>query len=153
MARGDWWRLGGTVLGGHPGPEATATYGDSYSLTTFLTGQADSPTGAWPDAVDRYRQLRQYQPHAGDFDTYETIGGRYYFREQHNTTPSLLVAVRPPTANPTAQGGYYLVSSVEDDTTLPNAVARLGFDLLYIASLDEFATTDDVRAALAAQGP
>lgn len=149
----DFWRFDGIVLPGHIGPETARTYGESYSLEIWLTGEIDTPQSPWADHRARYDQLRRWQPHAGDLDTYEAIGGRYYFREQHNTKPSLLVALRPPVSQNCGFGGYYLVTNVDDSTMTPEESARMEFELLFIAGLDEFADEQAAKDKLAATGP
>lgn len=152
MPREDYWRFDGVPIDGHAGPEETRTVGESATLPVYLTPDSDSPRGAWPDYVERYRGLRQYRPHAGAFASGVDINQRPWYREQHDRSPSLLVSVRPPADTRTGVGGWFLVVAVADATTLPSALCQMEFDLLYLGALDEYADADAVRAALEADG-
>lgn len=152
MTREDFWRFAGTVIDGHPDAEAVRTVGESATLRVILTAQSDSATGAWPGHVERFRELRQYRPHAGAFASGLDAKFRPWFREQHGRELSLLVALRPPADTQTGQGGWFLVSGCESNTTLPSALCELEFELLYLAALAEYDTADAARNAMEADG-
>ena len=142
--RDSYWRLGGVVIDGHDGPETNHTVDEGYSLRVWLTPRSDTKTGEWPGHVDRFRQLRRYRPHAGAFAGGVDAKYRPWFREQHDRSPSLLVALRPPATSDTGLGMWALVDGCESNTTLPNTLCELEFDLKYLAELDEY---DSERAA------
>lgn len=150
MPKDQHWRLAGTVLDGHDGPEETHTYGGSYTLTAWLTSDSDSGTGEWPDYIDRYRDLRGYQSHAGQYAIHELSSGHVAYTETHTGPGSLLVALRPPVDSETALGGYYLVDEVAGLTTLPSALCQLDIGLTFVAPLSAYPDRDAARDALEA---
>lgn len=142
--RDDYWRVNGLPnginnlpIGGHPGAETIMSYGESYTLVVRLTSDSDSETSLWPDHRERYeRLLETYGPHAGQYTLHTLIDGTVTYTQTHSG-PSLLVAVKPPT-DAAGRGGYYLVSGVEDATTLPERLCRLEIELVYVADLEEY---------------
>jgi hypothetical protein len=157
MPRDDYWRLGGVVIGGHPGPEQTRTLGENVTLDVWLTARSDSESGEWPDYVERFRTLRQYQNFAGAFALHELSSGRVAFTETHAASSelpggTLLVALRPPTDTDIGQGGWFVVSACEDSTTLPSALCQLDFELTFVAPLDAYQNTEGARRALESDG-
>lgn len=155
--REDYWRINGLPDGinalpidGHVGPEPTATYGESYDCQVRLTPDSDSEAARWPDHRTRYeRLLAAYAPHAGKFTLHQLTDGTVAYTEMHGG-PGLLVALRPP-ADAAGRGGYYLVSSVEDETTLPETLAVLAVELTYVAPLSEYADVQRANKMLEAE--
>lgn len=151
MARLDYWRVNGLPnsitnlpLDGHPGPETTQRYGESYDFTVRLSERSNSPTQRWPDHVERYQRiLDAYGPNAGQYTVHQLLDGTVAFTETH-AGESLLMGVRPPEDAVASRGGYYLVESLEDSTTLPDRVCLLDLSLTYVADLDEY---EDVSLA------
>lgn len=153
MAREDYWRIDDIPIDGHDGAETTRTRGESADPTVTLSITSDSDSDVWPGYVDRYRTLRDYQHHAGEFVTFQGIAGTVFFREQHTRPLSLLIALRPPADTDTGRGGWFLVSTCEDQTSLPSALCQIDFELTYLAALDDYADKQSVKDALEAQGP
>lgn len=150
MAKDDYWRLAGVPVNGHPGPESIHTYGESYTFTALLTAASDSDAGAWPDYIERYRELRGYQPYAGHYALHELTSGRVAYTETHTADHSLLVALKPPADTRTGLGGYWLISACEGLTSLPSALCQLDFGLTFVAALSEYTDVATARDALEA---
>lgn len=156
--RENYWRINGIPnnitelpVDGHPGPESTRTHGESYDFRVRLTSESDSETGRWPGYVDRYQELlATYGPHAGMFSLHQLVDGSVAFTETHSGT-SLLVSLLPPSDASASRGGYYLVSSVEDETTLPDAVCLLSMEMTYLASLAEYQDVQRAKRFLEAE--
>jgi hypothetical protein len=155
MPRDDYWRFGGTVIGGHPGAEQTRQLGENSTLDVWLTAKSDSPAGEWPGYVERYTTLRQYQTFAGAFALHELSSGRVAFTETHAASSelpggTLLVALRPPADTDIGQGGWFLVQSVTDSTTLPDSLCQLEFELVFVAPLGAYSSLEEALDALRA---
>ena len=125
-----------------------------------LVGNQPSPllgdTGSWsfefvPDAeeygdhVERYERLVSYQGYAGAYATGVDGQRRPWYREQHPGS-SLLVALRPPDWDTTGRGQWALIDSIDDSAEVPEKIAPVDLDLLYLAPLSKY---DSARAARA----
>lgn len=156
--REDYWRIDGIhdgvsalPLDGHVGPEPTLGYGQNYTATVRLSARSNSETGLWQGHIERYNRLLQYGMHAGQFTLHTLITGQVAYTETH-TGDSLLISLTPPTNSQTGRGGYYLVSGVEDQTTLPEKLCLLEMDLTYLSPLDAYPDLATVQSVLEADG-
>lgn len=158
MPRDDYWRfelgeVADTIpVDGHGGSIETQTYADGYSLTVWLTSGSDSPTGAWPDHIERYRTLDGLQDYAGKFVLHGLTSGRAAYTETHSGAQSNLVGLRPPAGTRDRLGGWYLLASVTDATTLPETLCVLEFELTFVAPLDRYPDHTAAHDALASEG-
>lgn len=140
------WQIGGVEVSWLEADQPDLARGESDTFEVRLV-----PDGRG-NHVGRYEQLMAYQPHMGEFDTYQAIKGTIRYREQHTRT-SLLTAVVPPTDDPTGRGVWGLIEQVSDSTEVPQKKCLVAVDVLYLAALDEFADKQAVRDALEATGP
>lgn len=155
----DYWRIDNgeqqLPLDGHPGAEVTHNPGSSYTLDLIITDRSDSPSGAWPDAQQRWRTLKDYQVRQGEYALHEPMGGGVAYTETHDgaiPAGSLLVALRPASDNKTGTGMWALVAAVEDQTTLPSALYQISVELLCLVPLPAYSSFNGVRDTLAREG-
>lgn len=156
-AREDYWRITGLPnqitdlpVDGHVGPESVRTHGEGYTFTVRLTPRSNSETQLWPDHDERYlRFVNTYAPNAGKYTLHQLTSGEVAFTETHDGE-SLLVSVTPPTDTSTGRGGYYLVSAVTDNTTLPSKVCLVEVELTYLAPLSDYEDIERAQAFLEA---
>lgn len=156
-ARIDYWQIDALPddvtdipVDGHPGPEETLTYGESYTMTVRLSPESNSENDYWPDHLERYNRLiNTFGGHAGQFALHELTSGKVAYTEPHEGE-SLLFRLTPPHYFEAGRGGYYLVESVSDQTTLPETVCLVEFDLVFLAGQSEYETVDDAQSFLEA---
>lgn len=140
------WQIGGVEVSWLEADQPDMVRGESDTFEVRLV-----PDGLG-NHVARYEQLMAYQPHAGEFDTFEAIAGTVHYREQHNRT-SLLTAVIPATDDPTGRGVWGLIEAVSDGTEVPEKKCLVSVDVLHLAALDEYPDRAAVEDALHATGP
>lgn len=156
MPKDDYWRINNLPIGPHPGPEEKRIYGESITLDVWLSPDSDSPTGAWPGYVERFKTLRRYQNYAGAFALHDLASGRVAFTEIHSApagaipNDTLLVALRPPADTRIGLGGWFLVAGYTDSTTLPSALCQSAFELTFVAPLSRYPGLAAARADLEA---
>jgi hypothetical protein len=116
----------------------------------FLPSPDEGPDGH----RTRYERVREYERVAGAYAAGLDIRRQPWYREQHGTELTALVRIDPPTQleSESVRGLYGLVESITDETSLPLTTYRIGFDVLYLAETDEYATRAAVENALAADG-
>lgn len=107
--------------------------------------------------LDRFRTIRDHAESAGQFDTYESIGGPVHWREQQTTGPSPLVKIVPPSDNDVAHAVWGLVDGVEDETMHGPTGCELTLSIVHIAAVgtgtNEFESESAIRTAREVTGP
>lgn len=150
MVRDSYWRLEhafssgpetATPIDGHAGPESAVANGSGYTLTVWLTGESDSPAGAWPDAPERWETLLGIAGPASATFVYNTPGDGPKAYGVDGATAGVgggLVTLYPPATGPSSEygrGGHFACTSVEDTATLPERLAPLEMELTRVADI------------------
>lgn len=145
-----YWTVNGTETDGLEGPQSTLTPGDTPDFTFLIRDRPD-----WEDPTDdhlsRYRQIRSFASVAGQFDSYESVEGDWYWREQTTETP--LVRIVPPDDDPIAQAIWGLIDDIEDETTLSEKRCVLTLSVRIISLGDTFSSETALRTAREVTGP
>lgn len=147
------WTINGTeadaLLDAQPAP----TPGESGDYP-FQFRPGTTPTD---DHISRFTTVRDFAESASQFDTYESISGKWHWREQQTTGPSPLVEIQPPAGNAVAHPVWGLVDSVEDATMHGPTGCELTLSIVHIAAVGtdtgEFDTESDLRSSRQATGP
>lgn len=132
-----YWRLAGVPVDAHDGPEPIITPSESYDFHAVTTQRSDVTESEWEGALDRYRTLLAYGRRAGQYDLHDYGNGTYGYTQTHDgAVPrgSLLVELRPPADSVFGHGGWFLIESVEDNSTLESYL-HLSLSLVYLAPL------------------
>ena len=151
----DHWRIGGIVLDGHAGAEPTLSPSEAYDFRAIMTSRSDPPESdpnAWRTHTERLAALLGYGHAAGEYHLHDPEGTGVAYTETHNgNVPggSLVVTVRPPGDSALGRGGWYLVDSVEDATTLEKW-CEVSVSLVYLAPLSAYASVAELQSALEA---
>lgn len=146
----EYWTINGTETDGLEGAQTGLTPGESndYSFVFRPRPEWDDPTD---NHIDRYKTIRSLVGAAGQYDSYESIQGDMYWREQ--TTQSPLVYIEPPTDDPTAQAVWGLIDSYDDSTTMAERRCVMSLSVLVISVGDTYATETEIRTAREVTGP
>lgn len=138
------WTINGIetvgLIGEQPGVRPGAT-GD-YAFG-FPGGEAGRQ--AYNDVLDLTRN-------AGQYDTYETIGGVFYFREQ-TTGTSPLVHIVPDDMSPTGTAVWALIEDFDNPTTYSDARLQLSLSVFIIALGESYESEIALRTAREVSGP
>lgn len=147
------WTINGTQVDGLRDVQPAPTPGSSGDYPFGFRPTSQAPN----DHISRFETLRDYAISAGQFDTYESIPGDIYWREQQTSGPSPLVEVQPPAGNQIAHPFWGLIDSVEDATIYGQSDCELSLSITFITpygtGTDEFDTESALRAGREVTGP
>ena len=147
------WRLT-PPDGGEPVVIDSVTEGQA----TFIPGKTVTYAGAFRQHANeerhgflrRWERLRAFEEVAGAYAAELDGKSRPWYREQHGSDLTALVAVYPPAesaATGHVRGLWGLVDDIEDATNTEQTRRALSFSILYLADLDEFESARAVRNA------
>ena len=144
------WRLGTVRIEGITGPIPAFQAGATDAIACVF---ADVEGAA--DHVQRYEAIRSYRRYANGVHTYPAEGFAY-FRQDAPAAPdhqlALLAPIEPTStgSDPTPRAStaapmWVVITNVEDETTLPEAVAELTVEFTMIARYADHQTRASVR--------
>lgn len=137
----DYWKVNGIETDGLVGPQAPLTVGETVDYP-FLFRPRQSPA---PGHIERYEAVRELGLASGQFDTYETLNGEWYFKENGGDI-SPLIGIVPPDRDPTARRVWGLIEGYGDDTTLADKRCELSLSVLLLSVGDTYTTESALRA-------
>lgn len=147
---GEYWTINGIEADGLEGTQNGLPSGDSADYSFLFRRRPD-----WEDATDdhvaRYKSAIPGQRAVGTFDSYETINGKWHWREQSEQSP--LVHIVPPDDDPVSEQVWGLIEGIDDATVLSEKRCVLSFSVLTISSGDEYETEAELRSDRQRTGP
>lgn len=147
---GAYWTVNGTETDGLQGPQNGLSPGQTPDYPFLFRKRPD-----WDDPDDdhvaRFEAVRPAPKSIDTFDSYETIGGEWHWREQTGQSP--LVRIEPPDDDQTSRAVWGLIQGVDDATVLSKKRCSLTLSILVISVGDEFTTESDIRTARQRTGP
>lgn len=141
------WTVNGTETDGLEGSEPNVAPGETVDYP-FLFAPRHT---AGDDHIERFRTVRDVTLAMGLYDTYETLDGIWYWREQGSKSP--LVHIEPPSDDPTARRVWGLIEGFDDNTTLADKRCTLTLSIQPISIGNEFTTETQIRQDREVIGP
>lgn len=140
--RSDYWRIDGAAgdlpIDRHPRVTRPVVRGNDMSMGVKVSGYSDPVEGGgdWPGHEERKQLLLDTYDHAGAFDLHDYGGKQFGYTQTHHDA-SLLVAIRPPEHLGRDYAGWYLVKSLQNNSTPRQANLNFGFTYLAPLALED----------------
>lgn len=106
-------------------------------------------TAGFQDAETRYDRVQELSKYAGYAETGSTLESVYYTEPSSYTKSlydTLLVKIEPGEDVAQAPAIWGLVTSIEDDTQIFGAIARVSLSLFVLGTLDDYPTQSDIES-------
>jgi len=136
------------TFNGDEGDYPDITIGEENDFQFYIIGSAGGES-----AKERYNQVKEFQKFAGYAEVTQTLNGAYYTEPEtfvvgdavFASIASLLVSIEPQNVDK-AKSVWGVVESVDDNTEIFNAVARVDMSVFVLAEYDDFADRSAVKA-------
>lgn len=119
------------------------TIGEENSFQFYIQNTAGGQT-----ASTRYNQVKEFEKYAGYAEVSKTLTGAYYSEPktfQFAPITSLLVSIEPQNVDK-AKSVWGILQTIDDNTEIFNAVARVDLSVFVLAEYDDFADRNAVEA-------